>query len=64
MDSDHVLVILADDAGHRALPARLPRHDGRFWVLLARPEDRGEERLDDHDRPAAAEPIAVTGFRP
>jgi RNA polymerase sigma-70 factor, ECF subfamily len=44
---DHVLVILADDAGHRALPVRLPRHDARFWVLLARPEDRGEERLDD-----------------
>jgi hypothetical protein len=47
VDIDHVLVILADDAGHRALPVRLPRHDGRFWVLLARPEDRGEERLDD-----------------
>ena len=45
---DHgVLMILADDAGHRALPVRLPRHDARFWVLLARPEDRGEERLDD-----------------
>jgi RNA polymerase sigma-70 factor (ECF subfamily) len=45
---DHgVLVILADDAGHRALPVRLPRHDARFWVLLARPEDRGEECLDD-----------------
>jgi RNA polymerase sigma-70 factor (ECF subfamily) len=50
---DHgVLVILADtvpteDGGHRALTIRLPRHDARFWVLLARPEDRGEERLDD-----------------
>jgi RNA polymerase sigma-70 factor (ECF subfamily) len=48
MDIDHVLVILADDAGHRALPVRLPRHDGRFWSLLARPEDRSEELLDDH----------------
>jgi len=48
MDIRHVLVILADDAGHRALPVRLPRHDGRFWSLLARPEDRGEELLDDH----------------
>jgi bifunctional DNase/RNase len=47
MASDHVLVILADDAGHRALPVRLPRHDARFWVLLARQEDRGEERMDD-----------------
>ncbi len=55
---DHgVLVILADtvpdkavpakDAGHRALPIRLPRHDARFWVLLAGQEDRAEERLDD-----------------
>ena len=43
----HVLVILADDAGHRALPLLLPRHDARFWVLLARPEDRAEERVDD-----------------
>jgi hypothetical protein len=48
MDISHVLVILADDAGHRALPVRLPRHEGRFWSLLARPEDRGEELLDDH----------------
>jgi len=47
MAIDHVLVILADDASHRALPVRLPRHDARFWVLLARREDRGEERLDD-----------------
>jgi RNA polymerase sigma factor (sigma-70 family) len=47
MSVQNVLVILADDAGHRALPVRLPRHDGRFWVLLARPEDGGEERLDD-----------------
>ena len=45
MDIDHVLVILADDAGHRALPVRLPRHDGKLWGLLARPEDRGEELL-------------------
>ncbi|HEY1665520.1 MAG TPA: sigma-70 family RNA polymerase sigma factor, partial [Trebonia sp.] len=51
-DVEYVLVILAGtvpdkDGGHRALPVRLPRHDARFWVLLARPEDRGEERLDD-----------------
>jgi RNA polymerase sigma-70 factor (ECF subfamily) len=47
MSYQNVLVIVADDAGHRVLPIRLRRHDGRFWVLLARPEDRGEERLDD-----------------
>src|SRR6204780_700152 len=32
-----VLVVLADDAGHRALPVRLRRHDG--WRLLSRPAD-------------------------
>src|SRR5579862_5773600 len=51
MEIDHVLVILADtvpdeEGGHRALPVRLPRHDGKLWALLARPEDRGEELLD------------------
>jgi RNA polymerase sigma-70 factor (ECF subfamily) len=34
------LVVLADDAGHRALPVRLPASDGRFWRLLARPQER------------------------
>ena len=33
-------VVLADDAGHRALPVRLPGH-GVFWRLLARPGDAG-----------------------
>ncbi|HEX3516590.1 MAG TPA: hypothetical protein VHT26_21575, partial [Trebonia sp.] len=51
MAIDHVLVVLADtvpadNGGHRALPVRLPRHDGKLWALLARPEDRGEELLD------------------
>ena len=35
------LVVLADDAGHRALPVRLPAN-GAFWRLLARPDDAGE----------------------
>jgi hypothetical protein len=35
------LVVLADDAGHRALPVRLPAN-GAFWRLLARPGDAGE----------------------
>ena len=39
------LVVLADDAGHRAL--RLPARDGAFWRLLARPEDRGGEHPED-----------------
>jgi bifunctional DNase/RNase len=42
------LVVLADDAGHRALPVRLPAHAGRFWRLLARPGDRDAEHpVDD-----------------
>ena len=40
----HVLVILADDAGHRALPVRLPGAE-QFWRLLSRPGDLHEEDL-------------------
>jgi RNA polymerase sigma-70 factor (ECF subfamily) len=43
-----VLVVLADDAGHRALPVRLPRHNGKLWRLLSRPDDHDEELGDDH----------------
>jgi bifunctional DNase/RNase len=41
-----VLVVLADDAGHRALPVRLSGPDGSFWRLLAGPEDRAPEDYD------------------
>ena len=41
------LVVLADDAGHRALPVRLPANAGALWRLLARPEDRGGEHPED-----------------
>jgi len=44
----HVLVVLADDAGHRALPVRLPGRDGAFWRLFARPGDRDEKHPEDH----------------
>ena len=45
----HVLVILADDAGHRALPVRLPAHPyDKLWRLLSRPDDHDEELGDDH----------------
>jgi bifunctional DNase/RNase len=37
-----LVVVLADDAGHRALPVPLSALDGGFWRLLARPEGRGE----------------------
>jgi len=43
MSISHVIVVLADDAGHRALPIRLSSRDGRFWRLLARQEDRPED---------------------
>jgi RNA polymerase sigma factor (sigma-70 family) len=42
-----VLVVLADDAGHRALPIRLNGREGAFWRLLARPGDRDGQRPDD-----------------
>jgi hypothetical protein len=62
MAIDHgVLVILADDAGHRAPPVRFPRHDARFWVLLARPEDRGEERLDDQREETTGQLLQAAG---
>ena len=63
---EHVLVILADtvpdkDGGHRALAVRLPRHDARFWVLLARQEDRGEERLDDQREETTGQLLQAAG---
>jgi RNA polymerase sigma-70 factor, ECF subfamily len=47
---ESVLVVLADDAGHRALPVRLRRHDVKLWRLLGRPDDLNEDELlaDDH----------------
>jgi hypothetical protein len=45
---ESVLVVLADDAGHRALPVRLRRHDVKLWRLLGRPGDDHEELGDDH----------------
>jgi RNA polymerase sigma-70 factor (ECF subfamily) len=40
------LVVLADDAGHRALPVRLPAA-GPFWRLLGRPGGRDQDHPDD-----------------
>jgi RNA polymerase sigma-70 factor (ECF subfamily) len=48
MDVRHVLVILADDAGHRALPVRLPGPERNLWRLLSRPDDRDEDQWDAH----------------
>jgi RNA polymerase sigma-70 factor (ECF subfamily) len=44
---ESVLVVLADDAGHRALLVRLRRHDVKLWRLLSRPDDHHEELGDD-----------------
>jgi hypothetical protein len=45
---ESALVVLADDAGHRALPVRLRRHDAKLWYLLSRPDDHHDELDDDH----------------
>jgi RNA polymerase sigma factor (sigma-70 family) len=47
MDARHVLVILADDAGHRALPVRLPGPE-QLWRLLSPPDDRDEDQWGAH----------------
>jgi RNA polymerase sigma-70 factor (ECF subfamily) len=47
MDVRHVLVVLADDAGHRALPVRLPGPD-QLWRLLSRSDDRDEDQWGAH----------------
>jgi RNA polymerase sigma-70 factor (ECF subfamily) len=43
MDIRHVLVILADDAGRRALPVRLSGPERKLWRLLSRPDDLRED---------------------
>jgi RNA polymerase sigma-70 factor, ECF subfamily len=48
MSVSQVLVVLADDQGHRSLPVRLSGRDGGFWRLLARPDDRDEQHANDH----------------
>jgi RNA polymerase sigma factor (sigma-70 family) len=49
MTISHVLVVLADDAGHRALPVRLRVPYDKLWRLLSRPGDLNEEDLLDDD---------------
>jgi RNA polymerase sigma factor (sigma-70 family) len=65
MSVRRVLVVLADDSGHRALPVRLSGRDGAFWRLLAHPDGRSEEhsRHDAHEmtgRVLGAAGITVT----
>ena len=67
-----VLVVLADDAGHRALPVRLPATTSSFGACsAARRPRRGKSRLElarlllaDHDRNVAgiaAQPFQLIG---
>ena len=58
----HALVLLADDAGHRVLPIRLPGHDGGFWRLLARPEDRDGELPEDRVEEMTSELLHAAGI--
>ncbi|MBV9382436.1 MAG: sigma-70 family RNA polymerase sigma factor, partial [Streptosporangiaceae bacterium] len=60
MDIRHVLVILADDAGHRALPARLPG-PGQLWRLLSRPGDRDEDQWGAHDEEMTGRLLQAAG---
>jgi len=60
---DHVLVILADDAGHRALPVRLRVPYDKLWRLLSRPGDLNEEDLldDDHAEETTGQLLQAAG---
>jgi len=49
-DPDHELVILADEAGHRTLPVRLPGPEHKLPRLLSRPDDRDEDELLGDDQ--------------
>jgi len=62
-----VLVVLAgvvptEDGGHRALPVRLTGRDGAFWRLLARPEDRDEQRPHDDVEEMTGELLSAAGI--
>ena len=61
MSVRHVLVILADDKGHRALPVRLPGHE-QLWRLLSDPDDLHEEDpLAAHDEEMTGRLLQAAG---
>src|SRR5580692_7479982 len=62
MSVRQVLVVLADDAGHRALPVWLPGREGGFWRLLARPEDRGEVVPEGHAEEMTGQLLDAAGI--
>jgi RNA polymerase sigma-70 factor (ECF subfamily) len=55
------LVVLADDAGHRALLVP-PARNGTFWRLLARPEDRDGEHPEDDDGEMTGQLLRAAGI--
>ena len=61
MDIRHVLVVLADDAGHRAMPVRLPGPEPKLWRLLSRPGDRDEDQGDDHAEEMTSQLLQAAG---
>jgi bifunctional DNase/RNase len=62
MDVRYVLVILADDAGHRALPIRLHVPYNKLWRLLSHPGDLHEENpLDAHDEELTGQLLQAGG---
>jgi len=68
------LVVLADDARHRALPVRLPARAGWLWRLPTRPDDRDREHPGDdagqmtgrllHAAGITVTAVTVTGLGP
>jgi RNA polymerase sigma factor (sigma-70 family) len=66
MDIRHVLVVLANDAGHRALPVRLRVPYDKLWRLFSRPGDLNEEDLldDDHAEETTGRLLQVAGVTP
>ena len=62
MSVSQVLVVLADDGGHRALPVRLSGRDGGFWRLLAGPEDRDEVVPEDHAEEMTGQLLDAAGI--
>ena len=62
MSVRHVLVVLTDDAGHRALPVRLSGRDGGFWRLLARPGDRDEVVPEDYAEEMTGQLLDAAGI--
>lgn len=63
MTISHVLVVLADDAGHRALPVRLAGRDAAFWRLLAPPDNRDEEEPEESAEETTGQLLQAAGIR-